>query len=220
LYFLETKIGGQQNMLGWVNHLYTAYMGKSFATADMKASFIKYFTEKGTDKAILDSIDWNTWLTSPGLPPFDPSASLANELTATCDALAEKWLKHGGEGCTAADLDKFSSKQKMYFLDVIITNGLPLNHQTLEKIDTLYGLSKTRNVEIACRYIVIGLKSNYEPAKPLAKEFLSIHGRGLYVRPLFRALNEFDHAYAVEVYRINRSRFHAIIRNMFDGLLL
>lgn len=217
LYYLETKVGGQQAMLGWINAMYTANMGKSVSTEQVKEHFITYFTQKGVD---VSSIDWKTWLTAPGLPPFDPSASLANELTATCDALAQKWLKNNGEGCTSADLDAFSSKQKMYFLDVIITNGLPMKHELLEKMDQLYGLSKTKNVEIACRYIVIGLKSKYEPSKPLAKDFLSIHGRGLYVRPLFRALNDFDHAFAVEVYRINRTRFHSVIRNMFDPLLL
>jgi hypothetical protein len=47
-----------------------------------------------------------------------------------------------------------------------------------------------------------------------------IHGRGLYVKPLFKALNDVDHAFAVDVYAKNRARFHSVIRNMFDSLLL
>lgn len=100
------------------------------------------------------------------------------------------------------------------------SSAVPLKHEVIEHMDSLYHLSKSKNVEISFRYFIVCLKSKYTKVFHAVGEFLSRHGRGLYVRPLYRALNEVDHAVASKIYKDNRSFYHSVIRNMFDPILL
>lgn len=219
LYYLETLVGGQQAMLGWLNSYFDTYRGKSVNTAEVKAHFLNYFTTvKKVDPSILGAIDWNTWLHSPGLPPFDPTTVVDKTLSSNCSALAEKWYKDNGVGATSDDLKDFRSKQVMFFLDEIINHDV-LEHQTLEHMQYLYGLGDSPNVEIRFRWLQLCLKSKYVKAIPQVADFLSKHGRGLYVKPLYKLLNDVDHDAAVKTYRENCPYYHSVIRNYVSELL-
>jgi len=114
-----------------------------------------------------------------------------------------------------------SGKAKLMVSHLVIqTTGLPMAHETLDKLDHLYGITKGGNVEILCRFLLISLKSGNKKVFDHTSTFLSKHGRGLYVRPLYRCLNDVDHTFACQVYKKNRSTYHSVIRNMYDGLLL
>jgi leukotriene-A4 hydrolase len=173
LFFLETKVGSAKAMLEWINSYYRTNTGKSVSTEDFQQSFLNHFTGK-VDAAVLASINWDEWYYKTGLPSFDPTEKLLNKYTQSCIALADKWLKQNGEGCTKDDLVEFSSKQKMYFLDLIITQGTPFKHELISKMDSLYEFSKTKNVEMSFRYLLVCLRSEYREALPLAAQFLSV----------------------------------------------
>jgi len=216
LFFLENQVGGPAAMLEWIHAFYTKYEGKSICTETFKADFIAFFSAKGEDaKHKVAAIDWDSWLYKPGLPEFDPSDLLKNSFGQACHVLADKWLKHGGEGATKDDLKSFRSKQIMYFLDLIFA-AAPLPHELINKLNDTYGLMASGNVEIAYRFFMTSLKSGLKSVTPGVADFLSKHGRGLYVRPLYRALAELDREYAYSVFKANRSRYHGIIRNAFD----
>lgn len=216
LFYLETQVGGSAAMLEWLHQYYTKFEGKSINTEIFKEEFINFFTAKGGDAAKnLANIDWEEWLYKPGLPTFDPTTALANSFGAACAALADKWIHHAGEGTTPDDLKAFRSKQVMYFLDLVFA-ATPLSHELIEKLNNTYGLMASGNVEIAYRFFMTSLKSGVKTVFDSVADFLSKHGRGLYVRPLYRALAELDREYAYSVFKQNRSRYHGIIRNAFD----
>jgi len=64
----------------------------------------------------------------------------------------KKWIDEDGKGAAPSDLDKFLSKQKMYFLDLLITSNKDLKVQTLERLDSVYGFTKSQNVEVGFRF--------------------------------------------------------------------
>lgn len=66
-------------------------------------------------------------------PPFDPTPLLDCTLAQACQSLAAKWQSadQPGSGCSAHDLKAFSSRQVMYFLDLLYTSPQPLSLQTL-----------------------------------------------------------------------------------------
>jgi leukotriene-A4 hydrolase len=94
--------------------------------------------------------------------------------------------------------------------------AVPMKHQVLRKLGDLYQLSASTNVEIQFRWIVLSLKSKDASIIPVAADFLSKHGRGLYVLPMYRALNDLDHARAVQIYHANRSFYHNILTTRLD----
>jgi len=220
LFFLETKVGGKEAMQRWLNSYFKQFRTGSVTVEQMKAHFLSYFgnTEK-VDKSVLSAIDWDTWLNAPGLPAFDPRSILDKTLSENCDILAKKWRDDGGRGCEATDLQSLKSRQIMYFLDVLLTTAMPMKHDALEKMESLYKLSSSRNVEMAFRWLMLCVKSRYTKIFPDVAHFLSKHGRGLYVKPLYKALHEVDQAVASKIFKDNRHFYHSVIRNAFDGLL-
>jgi len=211
LRYLEHKVGGLDVMLRWLKEYFKTYRFKSLYTEDMKKHFLNHMekVEKVSENA-LKSIEWDAFLKAPGMPPFDPTTIYDKSLTEKCTVLARKWIDQTGEGCTSSDLEAFQSKQKMYFLDALIAAS-PLKHELINKIDSTYKLSSSPNVEIVFRYLMMCLKSRYTAAVPVVTQFLAKYGRGLYVRPLFKALFEVDAQKAQEVWHSNRNFWHAII---------
>jgi len=50
--------------------------------------FLSYFQNK-VDAKVLDSIDWDTWLEKPGMPPVDPRKAFDTSLLDQAAALAQ-----------------------------------------------------------------------------------------------------------------------------------
>lgn len=81
-------------------------------------------------------------------------------------------------------------------------------------IDDAYGLTKSRNSEILCSWVLLALKAGYEPAVPAATEFAARQGRMKYVRPLYRALVDVKPELARETFRAHKHSYHAIAAKM------
>lgn len=146
---------------------YTDFRAKSLTVAQMKAHFLAFFgADNRVEQKTLDGIDWKHWLDGEGLPSYSPADDKAidRSLVVGCEALAQKWLVGSGKECKADDLKAFSSKQAMFFLDTLINSKVSPNpfaadakngaagNPLLAKLDTLYGLSASKNVEIGVRF--------------------------------------------------------------------
>jgi len=106
----------------------------------------------------------------------------------------------------------------MYFLDAILTHEKTLKLETFDKLHKTYGLSSTKNVEISFRYLMLGLKLKWRDILPHVGHFLSKHGRGLYVKPLYQNLANVDKEFAKKVYQTNKPFYHSVIRNYCSKL--
>lgn len=209
LFFLELQVG-EEAMNKWLKSYVTTFRNKSLNSDQMKEHFLNYFADVD-----LSSVDWDDWFYSPGLPSFDPTTVLDDSLTVKCSVLSEEWLNNHGQNATKDDLEDFKARQVMFFLDEIITKS-GLLHEVLERMNSLYNFSQSLNVEIQFRWWQLCLKGNYLQIIPQVGKFLSRHGRGLYVKPLYKLLHEVDHPSAVTIYRNNRPYYHSVIRSAFD----
>jgi len=222
LFHLETKVGGPGEMKGWLHSLYSTYRTKSYTSDDMRAHCEKYFTEKGKGEA-LKEINWNAWFDGEGMPPFDPTAALTTSLSEDASNLAKKWIQfNSGEthAFSKDDIKEFKPSQLMYLLDEIMTSpAMPLKAEVVAQLDKTYQFSSSVNVEIAYRVQLLALHCKMLEIIPIVDEFLGKVGRGRYVKVLYNALNELDHAKAVEIYHRRKIRYHSVIRNYFDGTL-
>jgi len=222
LLHIEQLVGGQAAMRGWLKSYFTDFRNQSVNTKKMQEHLLNYFKSKNLN------IDWKTWLEGEGLPSFDPNTFIDRSMVTDCELLAKKWMEEDGKSCSKEDISKFLAKQTMYFLDNIITSQTSKSSKipnkmapdTLQRLDTLYGLSQSKNVEINFRYLMLSLKNDHRGALPVAAAFLSRHGRGLYVKPLFAELKRVDNDYAKQVYRTNKEFYHSVIHNYCMGLNL
>jgi leukotriene-A4 hydrolase len=105
------------------------------------------------------------------------------------------------------------------FLDTLLAEK-PLAHELLARLDAAYSLSAGRNVELGFRFFRLALRAADKSVFPALATFLSKHGRGLYVKPLYSDLMALDLAFAKKTFQSNRPFYHSVIRNAFDDKLL
>lgn len=168
------------------------FKGKSFDTNDWKSFLYQYFHDK---TAILDSIDWNGWLYTPGMPPvtltFDQT--LANQ----CIALTEKVLK---EDVTGVDplFEKFSTSQAIEFVSELFDRD-PLPQNKVESLEKYYKFSSSRNCEILFKWVRLGIKAEWQPIIETALKLLNSQGRMKYSRPVYRDLFKWNKAKQIAI---------------------
>lgn len=100
LFYLEELLGGVEIFNKYLRAHIEKFTGQSISTDDWKAFLYEYFNDK---KDVLDQVDWNGWLDTPGMPPvtlkFD--RTLADEVTQFAQRLINEkvesvdplWLK-------------------------------------------------------------------------------------------------------------------------------
>ncbi|OWK16773.1 LTA4H [Cervus elaphus hippelaphus] len=73
--------------LGFLKAYVEKFSYKSITTDNWKDFLYSHFKDKVD---ILNQVDWNTWLYSPGLPPVKPNYDMT--LTNACIALSQRWI--------------------------------------------------------------------------------------------------------------------------------
>lgn len=213
-------------MQGWLKTYFTDFRTKSLNTEDMRKHFESYFKEKfGKEKAlsIFSQINWDEWLYSSKLPTFNPTTVCDKSYALKCEELSQLWKNTSPADVVQTDnfnilFASFNPKQVMYFLDILLAE----NFMTLEKLqdmDSLYKLSSSPNVEISFRWLMLNMQNDNKSILPSVSSFLSKHGRGLYVKPLFSQLNRLDHNLALQTYKANSDYYHVVIKSYCQKVL-
>jgi len=211
LFYLEGVVGGPEAMTDWLRSYIHDFGYKSIETADFKAHFSKHFRNKEG----VQNIDWEHWLKGEGLPNFDLAAAIDGSLLQQCRELADGWLAVGKDEVSVPDIfTGFKAQQVMVFLDNLInaTNeGRAPSHTALASMDSRYGLSSTRNVEVLYRWCLLGCKAGWPACVPRVTEFLASHGRGAYVKPLYMAFHTFKAEIAKATFEQHREFYMPVI---------
>ena len=87
LWYLEQLVGGAAVFEPFLKSYFKEFTYKSLDSNAFKSFFNNYFK----DKEAISSIDWDTWLYKPGMPPYKPDFD--TKLAEACWNLAEKWIK-------------------------------------------------------------------------------------------------------------------------------
>lgn len=206
LYHLEEKLGGIEVFDKYLMAHVKKFDSKSFDTNDWKAFLYEYFNDK---KDILDSIDWNGWLYSPGIPPFKPNFDTT--LADQCTKLAKEILESSNDITTANPLfETFSSHQKMELISQLFDNEQTLTTPKIESLDRVYNFGSSKNAEILFKWLRLGIKSKWEAIIKPALEFVSKQGRMKYCRPIYRDLFKWDKAkeLAIDNFKQQRKYMH------------
>jgi len=185
LWYLEDLVGGPDQMEPFLKSYYKEFAYKSIDSDTFKKFFLDYFKDTESVK----DIDWATWLKSPGMPIYKPKfdQSLAQ---ASWD-LAEKWTSWDETAAPSpfdgSEMKTFSAGQKQEFLTTL-TNGKEISTTKLEKMEELYKLNESGNVEIQFRWIRLGIKARWETIVQPALALVNSQGRMKFVRPVYRDL--------------------------------
>ncbi|XP_034629052.1 leukotriene A-4 hydrolase-like [Trachemys scripta elegans] len=71
LFHLEQLLGGPDVFIGFLKAYIQQFAYKSAVTEDWKKFLYSYFKDKVD---VLNKVDWNAWMHTPGMPPVKPTA--------------------------------------------------------------------------------------------------------------------------------------------------
>lgn len=177
--------------------------------ADMRANLVR------GDADLERRLMLDEWVYKPGLPEnvVRPPASAFAEVDAAAAHYPashfvdpEHWA-----GWTTAERLRLLSK-------------LPreLDAEQLGRLDIDLGLSQSGNAEILFAWLDLALANRYEPAVPVAAEFLATVGRRKFVLPLFTTLmtqGDWGQPIARRIYAETRSGYHAVTQGSVDRVV-
>ncbi|KAK6488104.1 leukotriene A-4 hydrolase-like [Huso huso] len=209
LYHLEELLGGPEVFMGFIKSYIQMFAYSSVTTDDWKNYLYTYFKDKVD---ILNKVDWNGWMHTPGMPPVKPQYDTT--LADACIALCKRWIKASKadlSSFSAADLQKLSSHQVIEFLALLLPEDpIPLSH--VKRMQEVYNLNAVKNSEIRFRWLRVCVRAKWEEAVPLAFQMATEQGRMKFTRPLFRELYNFDkyREQTVSTFLKCRSAMHSV----------
>ncbi|KAJ3409863.1 hypothetical protein HDU80_008933 [Chytriomyces hyalinus] len=226
LHYLEGILGGIDVFDGFLKNHVETFSHKSITSFQFKDNLYAYFEKTyGQEKVdILNTVDWDTWFYSHGMPPvkneFDET--LAN----ACKTLANRWTEFARSNAnehtfSASDITSFSTNQTNVFLETLQTAaGIEkFSVQVLDAMDSVYNLTKVRNCEIRSRWQELNLACGREEIFPEVVDLITTMGRMKYVRPLYRALRKCSPAgekLARETFSKHKGFYHPICTAMVE----
>ncbi|XP_053319083.1 leukotriene A-4 hydrolase [Spea bombifrons] len=209
LFYLEQLLGGPAVFLGFLKNYLQVFAYKTVTTEDWKKFLYSYFKDK---VEILDKVDWDGWMNTPGMPPVQPKYDMT--LANACIALSKRWVE--AKECdlssfSAEDLKDISSHQRIELLTLLLLQEpLPVSH--VKRMQEVYNFNEVKNSEIRFRWLRLCIRAKWEEVIPLALKMATEQGRMKFTRPLYRDLYNFDKARdeAVSTFLKNRAYMHPV----------
>lgn len=199
---LEDTIGGPEIMEPFLRSYFDEYKFKSVDTDTFKNYFENYFS----DKKEISSIDWQSWLHSPGLVPvvLEYDATMAG----ICNEILEKFLSWNSEepcSVTTEDKESLSTYQIIYILQQLSEQPeLPIDK--LIALNSVFEFDNVKNAEIKFRWLKICLKAHWEEKIDTVFNWINVIGRMKFVRPLYRELYSWEKTRQVAIDNFKNNR--------------
>ncbi|KAK0420008.1 hypothetical protein QR680_014458 [Steinernema hermaphroditum] len=208
LFFLEKKFGVEEFDKYLRDYLKT-FAFKSIDSQQWKDHFVAFFQHK---KEILDEIDFDLWMYSPGMPPMDPNYD--DSFQKACVQYRNHWLETDDENVGNIDIatyKKFTPHQKEEFLN-LLRQAEPLSIAKVKTLTEKLNLENEHNCEIRHYWIRLCLKARWDHIVKIAHEYVLHYGRMKLVRYIYRDLFEWtEHAEETKkLFEANKPYMHAI----------
>ncbi|CAF4118361.1 unnamed protein product, partial [Rotaria sp. Silwood2] len=172
LWHLEQNIVGSESKFDEFLRSYISKFERKILNTD---DFIQYFQSYFPQAP---SVDWQSWLYTPGMPPI--THDFSTQLEEQCRELAAQ------ESCiTKEQMNMLSAKQIAYLLNLLLNQQSKITYDYIKQLDANCDMSKYSNCEICFRWYQLCIRFKYE--KPLDNifKFLEIIGRMKFVKPLY-----------------------------------
>lgn len=220
LYHIENTVGIEQ-FNKFIPYYFNNFKYKSLDTYQFLDCLYDFFKSQ---KHQLDTIDWETWLFKPGMPPQKPNfdTSLVNE----CYNLADKWFNaiinnESLDQFEANDISNFSANQSVVFLDTLSSFNKAddfhwSNHKNaLKELSDKYSTySNSKNCEVIFRWFILQVGGHNPNFYDQLGDWLGTVGRMKFVRPGYLILNDVDHDKAVSYFEKFELSYHPICKSL------
>jgi len=209
---LEARFG-RETFDAYLRGYFDHFAFKSITTDEMLAYLDENLIRKNPGKMSLAEV--KTWVDRPGIPA-DASVPTSPRFQAIDAARAESLA--GKRAPDTLEAKSWNTQEWMHFLD-----GMPpkVSRSLLAKLDAAYHLTGTGNAEVARRWYLLAIRSDYAPARDATAEYMTRIGRRYLVVPLYEALAKTPDgkAFAQKVYAKARAGYHPMTQASIEKAL-
>lgn len=194
---------------GWFDRHAFQPVTSAMFLADIRQNLVK------GDKALENKLMLDRWVYQPGIPPN------AVRPPATTFAEQDKATAAFARGAPApANWSSWNTEERLRFL-----NRLPrkLPKSRLDALQAAFDLNGASNNEIRFAWLDLTVGNRYDPALASLEQFLTLQGRGKFVKPLIRALakdSSWGKPIAKRIYAEARPLYHPLVARDLDELKL
>jgi len=209
---LERRLGRtdfDKFLITYVQH----FSFKAITTEDFIAYAKETLLVDHSDK--INEAELLEWIHGTGMPTwFVPPTS--NSLDKVVSS-QKQWLEASDSDASVLKASSWSVHHWQYFLTTLPET---LTQAQLQDLDDSFNLTQSKNAEIAFAWFTVAIRNNYQAALPAVDSYLKEIGRGKFVRPLYKSLNDAGYAdLAKDIYQIARSGYHPSIVGMLDNIV-
>ena len=169
----------------------------------------------GDDPVLAESLGFRKWICEPGLPVS--AYSVYSPELASVEEAAAQWLERTIP-LERVVRDEWGPQELLHFL-----NSLPadLSPERMEELDRRFNFTSSSNSEVLQRWLLMAVRSHYEPAYAALETFLRTVGRRAYVKPLFEEMMKSpeNRRYAKVIYAEARPKYHPITQATLDQIV-
>ena len=165
-----------------------------------------------------DDLQVDAWVYAPGVPSNEPH--FASDAFDRVDEQVAAYL--GGRPAGELETADWVSQQWVHFVRALPES---LEAERFDEVDAAFTFSRSGNIEIATAWLEKVIEAGYVFERPevdaAMADFLTRHGRALYIRKVYMKLAETDRglARAREVYEVARPGYHSVAQGQIDKLL-
>lgn len=184
------------------------------------ATFLAHLTSALLEPAgvTAEELQVEAWVHGPGVPGNAPE--FASDAFDRVDAQVAALL--AGSTPDALETTGWVSQQWVHFVRAL---PVDVSYDVLAAVDAAFGFTASGNLEIATAWLELVARSGYVFTAPAVDEgladFLTRHGRALYVRRVYEALasSEQGLARAREIYATARPTYHPVSQGVVDRIV-
>lgn len=184
------------------------------------ASFLAHLTSELLEPAgvTAEELQVEAWVHGPGVP--DNAPEFASDAFDRVDAQVAALL--AGAAPETLDTTGWVSQQWVHFVRAL---PLEVSFDVLAAVDAAFGFTGSGNLEIATAWFELAARSGFAFAEPAVdaglEDFLTRHGRALYVRRVYDALasSEPGLVRAREIYATARPTYHSVTQGVVDRIV-
>jgi leukotriene-A4 hydrolase len=189
---------GRERFDAFLRSYFDHFAFQSITTAD----FLDYLRRE-----LPTSVPLEDWIYRPGIPPS--AAEPHSDAFTRVEAQAARWQ----EGETIKT-NRWCTHEWLHFLRV-------LDHLDLARLDREFHFSTWSNSEILCQWLLMAVRTCYEPAYSRLENFLCSVGRRKFLKPLYAELLKTPGGseHARRIYQKARPGYHPITRMTLDAML-
>jgi aminopeptidase N len=207
------EVFGRDKFDAFLRSYFQKFSFQSIVTGD----FVEYLQHNllRPDPELAAKIHIDDWLSKPGLPEDTPQPQ--SDAFAKVSGFARGWLS-GKIEPAAIPVKTWTTQEWLHFL-----KSLPagLDGPRMAALDKAFGLTRSGNSEILFEWLLMSIRSGYEPAYPQLERFLTEVGRRKYIKPLYEELVETPAGKqkAAAIYARARPGYHPIAQTTIDEVM-